>query len=215
VVLTGLDHQRKARILPSPNNMTTVAALLANAHRDFLALTAVDVVGLQSETHGRSCDVHMCCGHHVGVNDKLVCIWQVQQIDERTNAALEEVVQVHKIGRDGLVTCHVGYLPKRLFCKHGSKRFDLMFLKVKHDLRCSDNSHERQRSHRNYGMVLCDIIRDNDKYNSHNPFEGDPCDVSVEDDEVVVATEEEEKTFPVLFTNMLLQLSIKTDINWL
>jgi hypothetical protein len=43
-------------------------------------------------------------------------------------------------------------------------------------------------------MVLCDIIRDNDKYNSHNPFEGDPCDVSVEDDEVVVATEEEEKT---------------------
>jgi hypothetical protein len=160
----------------------TAAELVAKADSEFNALTAVDVVGLQSETHGRSCNDHMCCGHHVGVNDKLVCIWQVQQIDERPNAPLEEVIQVHKIGRDGLVTCHVGYLPKRLFCKHGSHRFDLMYLKVKHDLRCSDNSHERQRSHRNHGVVLCDIIKDNVKYNSHNPFQGDPCDVSVHEE---------------------------------
>jgi hypothetical protein len=148
-------------------NKMTPAESLAKADSDFQALTAVDVVGLQSETHGRLCNNHLCCGHHVGVNDKLVCLWQVQQIYERPNAQLEEVIQVHKIGRDGLVTCHVGYLPKQLFCTHGSHRFDRMFLKVKHDLRCSNNAHERQRSHRNHGLVLCHIIKDDVKNTIH------------------------------------------------
>jgi hypothetical protein len=147
---------------------------------------------LEKNTDGRNCVQHACCGTFVAVNDKLICTWQIQSFDPVGTPSAEEVVQVHKIGRDGLVSCHVGYLPKRLFVKYGAKRFDLMYLRVTDDLRTSVNSHERSRSKRYYGVVNCQIIRDNERYNNRNPFEGEPCDVSIEGTTSAVISREED-----------------------
>jgi hypothetical protein len=141
-------------------------------------LSVLDVVGIDSETHGRSCTAHLCCGHNVKVGDILFCSWQIQLIDDEDdleNAEPEEVIQVHKVDMDGHAYCHVGYLAKRVFRKYGPKQFDKMFLRVKVDYRISDNSHERCRSHHYHGMALCSIIRDDNRFNGKNPLEGDAC----------------------------------------
>jgi hypothetical protein len=73
----------------------------------------------------------------------------------------EEVVKVFKIERDGMASCHVVYLPRRLLKKHGANKFDSLFLCVIDDLRSSPNSADRARSHHNHCMVTCDIIKKN------------------------------------------------------
>jgi hypothetical protein len=146
----------------------------------FNALEQMEVVGLESSSDGRSCNQHLCCGQYIRKNDKLVCQWQMQAINSNTP---EAVVQVYALNNDGLPSCHVGYIPKRYFKKFGVQRFQLMFLRVKTDYRVSLNSMERHRSHYNYGMVLCEIIKDNNNYNGHDPFNGDACDVSVVQDD--------------------------------
>jgi hypothetical protein len=133
----------------------------------------IDVVGLDSESHGRSCTQHLCCGHSVKVGDILFCTWQIQLIEHSNLSEPEEVIQVHKIAPDGLAYCHVGYLPKRLFRKYGPKQFDFFFLRVLIDYRISDNSHERSRSHHFYGMALTSIIRDDIELVGKNPLQGD------------------------------------------
>jgi hypothetical protein len=138
-------------------------------------ITAVDVVGLDNESHGRSCTQHLCCGHTVKVDDVLFCSWQIVVIEEGEDAIPEEVIQVYKVAEDGLAYCHVGFLAKRLFKKYGPKAFDKMFLLVKKDYRVSDNSHERSRSHHYNGMALASIIVDDNRFNGKNPLEGEPC----------------------------------------
>jgi hypothetical protein len=100
----------------------------------------------------------------------------VQKFD---SGELESCVQVHKLAADGHICCHVGYLPRRLVKasrdkvdgeKDGGKRYDGMWLKVIQDLRLSDNSAERSRSHRNYGIVYCHFAKD-DWLLGKDPFE--------------------------------------------
>jgi hypothetical protein len=43
-------------------------------------LSSLDVLGLDSETNGRICKQHDCCGHHVHTN-VLYCSWQLQAVD--------------------------------------------------------------------------------------------------------------------------------------
>jgi hypothetical protein len=138
-------------------------------------LTVIDVVGLDSESHGRSCTQHLCCGHSVKVGDMLFCTWQIQLIEHSNMSEPEEVIQVYKVAPDGLAYCHVGYLPKRLFRKYGPKQFDKLFLRVLIDYRISDNSHERSRSHHFYGMALTSIIKDDIQLIGKNPLQGDRC----------------------------------------
>jgi hypothetical protein len=200
-------------------------------------LSSIDVLGVDSNTNGRSCCQHECCGHMVEKNDVLYCSWQLQTIDRscdfvpftspvelsasiESNAATlsegkrkpaprkrnevkrkskkttfrnsasqsfnlfdvsddddgyEEVVKVFKIEKDGMANCHVGYLPRRLFKKHGANKFDSLFLRVVDDLRTSPNSADRARSHRNHGMVTCAIIHNNNRYTGKKPLDGVPC----------------------------------------
>lgn len=141
-------------------------------------MRTIDVIGVNSPTHGRSCNLHgIGCGSAVREGDKLVCKWEVQEIEV---GVPEEVVQVWKLSyKDGLPTCHVGYLPKHLFARMQPEWFDLMFLRVIHDVRVSASLHERRRSHQNYGIVNCEIIRNDSNYNGHDPFnDEDGCNVS-------------------------------------
>jgi hypothetical protein len=138
----------------------------------------VDVVGVDSGTHGRSCENHDVCGHFVVKDDLLYCNWAVQKI---ASDVPEACVQVFKLAPDGHVGCHVGYLPRRVVkssrCKDDSKKkdqgrsFNGTWLKVVSDLRLSDNSAERSRSHRNFGIVYCHEVTEEDYLKGKNPFE--------------------------------------------
>jgi hypothetical protein len=103
--------------------------------------------------------------------------------DDEDNDGLEEVIKVYKVSKDGTAGCHVGYLPRRYFKKHGAKKFDHVFLRVVTDLRQSANSLDRARSHRHHGMVVCQQIKNNSRYNGKKPLDGDPCNCSSSDTE--------------------------------
>lgn len=134
-------------------------------------LTVLDVIGVDNESDGRSCTSHAICGHFVTINSILVCKWAVQEFGEGP----EECVQVWRVSpQDGLANCHVGYIPRRYFKRNTPKEFENLVLEVSEDLRISDNSHERQRSHRNYGLVVCNIIRGNPHFEGKRVFEGEP-----------------------------------------
>jgi hypothetical protein len=92
---------------------------------------------------------------------------------------LEEQVKVYKLSAVGIPLYHVGYLARRLFKQQSAKSLDLTFLRAKEDLRLSMNAHERGRSNRMLGIVVCKVIRNNTNYNGHNPFKNDNCEVSV------------------------------------
>jgi hypothetical protein len=137
----------------------------------------IDVVGVDNGSHGRHCENHAICGHFVKVDDYLFCKWAVQKFDLD---APESCVQVFKLAADGHIGCHVGYLPRRLIKasrdksdarkKDGGKSFDGLWLKVICDLRISDNSSERSRSHRNFGIVYCHVVEE-DWLLGKDPFE--------------------------------------------
>jgi hypothetical protein len=137
----------------------------------------IDVVGVDNGSHGRHCENHEVCGHFVKANDYLYCKWAVQKFD---SGELESCVQVYKLAADGHAGCHVGYLPRRLIKasrdkddvrkKDGGKRYNGVWLKVISDLRLSDNSAERSRSHRNFGIVYCHVV-EYDWLLGKDPFE--------------------------------------------
>ena len=122
----------------------------------------MDVVGVDSESNGRHCTQHHVCGHFVKADDILYCKWAVQKFDLATP---ESCVQVFKLAADGLVGCHVGFLPRRVIKsskneqgeKDGGKSYDGMWLEVITDLRLSGSPAERSRSTRNLGIVYCHV----------------------------------------------------------
>ena len=99
---------------------------------------------------------------------------------------IEEVAKAWKIGDDGLPSCHVGYIAVAMLSQHLPKQFDGIFLRVKRDLRISESCHERQRSHFYQGIIECEVINDNPRYDGHLIFERDPCDISMEDPKVIL-----------------------------
>jgi hypothetical protein len=149
----------------------------------------IDVVGVDCGLGGRNCVRHMCCGHSIRVGDKLVCKWDIGVVAKKWRAKppsnslgdveMEEQVKVFILNSDGLVGCQVGYLPRRLYKQRPAHTFSLTYLRVKQDYRLSYSKHERNRSTRFLGIVLCEVIYNNLNYNGHNPFEGDACNVSV------------------------------------
>lgn len=134
----------------------------------------MDVVGVENGSDGRSCVQHSVCGHFVTKDDMLYCKWAIQTFEGEA----ETCVQVFKLAADGQIGCHVGYLPRRLVKasrdedgkKDGGKSYDGTWLKVVADLRLSDNSSERARSHRNCGIVYCHVSND-PLFIGKNPFE--------------------------------------------
>jgi hypothetical protein len=101
-----------------------------------------------------------------------------QDLDDEDNDGLEEVIKVYKVSKDGTAGCHVGYLPRRYFKKHGAKKFDHVFLRVVTNLCQSVNSLDIARSHRDHGVVVCQQIKNNPRYNGKKPLDGDPCNSS-------------------------------------
>lgn len=147
----------------------------------------IDVVGCDNDSNGRQCTAHNVCGHYVKQGDKLYCKWAVQQLDDGVN---EACVEVHKLGVDGQIQCHVGYLQRRIVKssrddsgnKDSGRCLNGMWLTAIKDLRLSDSAVERQRSTRNGGMVYCQVIQDDDRFVGINPFDT-PIEYTEEDDD--------------------------------
>ena len=167
----------------------------SNTMQQSPTLDGYDVVGLDNDENGCSCTAHPICGHWVNVGDILVCKWDVDVF--RKDQAPEAVVKVFKVSLDdGLVACHVGYLPKRLLKRDSGKRFDGMVLEVIEDLRLSDSKLTRLRSHQNYGMVYCHDVSTHDSFIGKDPFKGEAFDfekykTNAQSDNAATDTEEE------------------------
>lgn len=150
---------------------------------------SVDVVGVDMGDNGRSCANHNVCGHFVGPKDILVTKWAIMKFGE----AREECYPVWKISRDdGLPQCLVGFLPRRVFVKKPLKYFDHVVLRVVEDLRVSENKTERARSHRNYGVLYCKIIHEDERYIGKRVFDGESFDMTQEEERNLSATDEED-----------------------
>lgn len=154
------------------------------------SLLTYDVVGVDNEDNGRSCESHIACGKYVDVGDVLLCRWNVQQF---VGDIPEAVVKVFRINNDGLPGCHIGYLPKRhLKLGDSGKYLNGTVLKVIEDLRLSENRSARSRSHRNYGILYCRNVSDDPHFANKDPFNGDAFDMSAVLEEKQTVHHEEE-----------------------
>ena len=120
VAVVGADEGNPT-MTPRIENMIT-------GKREFVNLHTIEVNGLDHGSHGRSCTAHDVCGYTVRISDKLYCEWGVQEINNRPP---EDVVFVRRIipfgeGK-GLASCHVGYIPRRYFCKYQPLWFEGMY----------------------------------------------------------------------------------------
>jgi len=92
-------------------------------------IQAMDVIGVDNGDNGQSCRQHPVCGNFVIPGDKLYCKWAIQNFDAGIN---EACVQVHRVAKDGVVKCHVGFLSHCLFARnrdHG-RLFESTWLRV-------------------------------------------------------------------------------------
>ena len=137
--------------MPPPPIITGVPSGSAERMSEEQTVQGVDVVGCDAGDNGRSCVSHEICGNHVHVGDVIVFRWEVVPIEED----MEEVVKAYLI-RDGSQTCHIGFLPRRLLKQKG--KFVNKMAIVVEDLRTSENSQKRRRSHRNMGIVYCTML---------------------------------------------------------
>ena len=118
----------------------------------------VEICGVAATDHGRSCEVHPCCGDSLQL-DTIVRFRRVQEI---FNGKEQEAVAVYTVS-DGLDRCRVGFLPKH-YLKNAS-HYDGRVAQVTDILSMSDHASERKKSHRNKGMVKVDLI---DKSNAED-----------------------------------------------
>jgi hypothetical protein len=79
---------------------------------DGVVIPEVEIVGLRSNSNGRSCCQHTCCGKRVQVGDVLRLKLTYVTINRKT----EEAIKLVKIA-DGTDTCTVAFMKKDLIRK--------------------------------------------------------------------------------------------------
>jgi hypothetical protein len=69
-------------------------------------LSSLNVLGLDSNTNGRMCNQHKCCGRFVERNDVLYCSWQLQTVYPSCDTNSQKLVQplVTFLTRNGAVS---------------------------------------------------------------------------------------------------------------
>jgi hypothetical protein len=67
-----------------------------------------EMVGLKSDTNGRSCEAHLCCGASLHVGDLVRFRLVILEVQEGTPV---EALKVLKI-KDCTKGCHIGFLPR-------------------------------------------------------------------------------------------------------
>lgn len=112
----------------------------------------LEIVGLHSNSNGRSCCQHKCCGEHVKIGDVLRLVKCVVTI----NLQAEEAVKLVKI-EDGTNCCTVGFVP-RVFSRSPQVQQHINgFVQVIELYKDSENTYKNTLSTKNFGVasVVC------------------------------------------------------------
>jgi hypothetical protein len=112
----------------------------------------LEIVGLHSNSNGRSCCQHRCCGEHVQVGDVLRLVKCVVTIKSQP----EEAVKLVKIA-DGTDCCTVGFVP-RVFSRMPRVEQNInKFVQVVELYKDSENTYKNKLSAKNFGVasVVC------------------------------------------------------------
>lgn len=113
----------------------------------------LEIVGLSSDTNGRSCTLHSCCGDHVEHGDVLRIVKTVVAIDGVVEDALKCVKVV-----DGLDGCTVAFIPRVMAGRERIIRHINKFITVVELYDSSDNTYKKRRSFQNSGMASCAFL---------------------------------------------------------
>jgi hypothetical protein len=118
-------------------------------------LSTYEIVGLHSNTNGRMCTSHQCCGDHLRLNDLV----RVKKCVLTVAGRVEEAGKVVRI-IDGCESCTVGFIPKVLL--HGEHLDNILnkYGQVTEMYDNSENSFKRRKSHLAKGMALCSMLND-------------------------------------------------------
>ena len=129
--------------------VVAVVVVLAASKMDF------EIVGLLSDTNGRSCTLHGCCGEHVQVGDTLRLVACVVTIkDEPENA-----IKVVKM-EDAIDSCTVGFVPRVQATLPKVKSHLNKFVQVVELYMESTSPYKRAKSHGNRGMASVAFLHD-------------------------------------------------------
>jgi len=121
-----------------------------------------EMVGLHNPANGRSCVAHECCGRHLVVGDLVRFKREILRIDyagpgaAEPNFRYETVLKVVVI-RDGVESCHVGFLPRHVVAR--SQEVNRLHGKFAQVLELYDDDDDvahvrKKKSIRNHGMEL-------------------------------------------------------------
>jgi hypothetical protein len=163
------------------NNDTNVALV----HNEIDELTdrilskeiVLDINGLETSDHGRSCIWHGTCGHFAQLKDVLFCKNVLQEI----NGEICDVVMVFKVNiLTGLASCHVGYVPDRYFHLSSRAAFNGLYLVVDLDYRINYFKSNRFYSHQYRGVVHAKIIKGHPLVNGCDCTNGQPIMITEE-----------------------------------
>jgi hypothetical protein len=109
----------------------------------------MEIVGLLSDTNGRSCSVHTACGEYVRVGDLL----RLKKTCVVVNGKTETAIKLNKITDDGVEGCTVAFVPRIHLTTPIVLRNINCFCRVK-ELYCNSKyTFIREKSHRNMGMA--------------------------------------------------------------
>eukprot|EP00474_Spongospora_subterranea_P004922 CRZ05380.1 hypothetical protein [Spongospora subterranea] len=106
-----------------------------------------EIVGLHSDSNGRSCESHGTCGNWVNEGDLIR--FKVVIVD--FDGQVEQAIACHRI-RDGVESCRVGFLQRSLVAR-SKERFANKFGQVLQLYENCDNVVKRNKSFKNKGMA--------------------------------------------------------------
>ena len=115
----------------------------------------LEVVGLLSDSNGRSCTLHACCGEHVVVGDTLRLVACVVTVSDKT----EEAVKAVKIS-DGVDGCTVGFIPRVQARLPKVKQHLNKFVQVVELYKDANSPYKRSKSFQNKGMASVAFLED-------------------------------------------------------
>ena len=125
-----------------------------------------EMVGLHNPANGRSCVAHDCCGMHLAVGDLVRFKREIMRIDyappgAEPNYRYETVLKVVVV-RDGVESCHVGFLPRHVVAR--SQEVNRLHGKFAQVLELYDNDEaanvRKRKSIRNHGMASYHLLDD-------------------------------------------------------
>ena len=160
---------------------------------NILTLDNIDICGIDMSDNGRQCSRHLCCGNYVKEGDILLLKTVTEHliIDGVPDDRMRTMVKAYKINKQGIRSCHIGYVPEINFWQVAQEAFDGKFVQVNIDYRCSPYDVDRHMSYKKHGLLRGRIIYHDDNLYGYDYTSENPCDVSNYYCDIAVDAEED------------------------